>query len=490
LKETRIWHWVLRIACGLIGAYLARFLIAHYPQYFLPLYDLIPDKYQHLDLHPNLGRMVNDCSTAVYHLGLILGFLAFEVFRRDRKNVGLILTVGSVNGIGWALFQNWKWAPHVFPGIQFNFWRCWESSGGLSMGLAFGLAYFLVNRPMSDQERAVVASRRATAGPNFEWLLIFLGLTWLLSTVFRFQVPWQLPLPGWLAVGTRADVEWSAIFCAVVCAWAAAYYIIYRPRVTDRPTQSGRSSLGWDSTDLVALFLTTTLIVGLFLSYKQYYSIGQLALVDAGVTQLSKGMLFLTSFLGMDHAPAREIFADLGVVVMRLYVAGVMLLGLAWYLTHDRIVEEEKQAGTPVDGDPNLERLGLYLGLLSGLGLSVQYGLKGWFNTYKYDERIWDVRLQHALAPIYLAILLAIALWVLVRPLPCSLRGNVFPHATAAIWLVLLVQNAIAQAITGPLSDWQEQAFNIYYLVLFVITAVTVVHFQRRKKLKAQASPA
>jgi hypothetical protein len=482
LRETRIWHWVLRIACGLIGAYLARFLIVHYPQYFLPIYDLIPDKYQHLDLHPNLARMVGDCTTAVYHLGLIVGFAAFEVFRRDWKNVGLILAVGSVNGIGWALFQNWKWAPHVFPGVQFNFWRCWESSGGLSMGLAFGLAYFVVNRPMADKERAVVASRRATAGPNFEWLMIFLGLTWLLSTVFRLEVPWQLPLPGWLAVWIRPQVEWSAIFFAIVCAWGAAYYIVYRQRVTDEPMQSSRSSLAWDSNDLVALFLTSALIVGLFLSFKQYHSIGQLALVDAGVTQLRKGMLFLTSFLGQDHAPARGVSADLGVVVMRLYVAGAMILGLAWYLMNDRKIEEEKRAVTPVDGDPNLERLGLSLGLLGGLGLSLQYGLKGWFNTYKFDERIWDVRLQHALAPVYLVILLAVTLWILVRPLPRSFRGNIFPHAAAAMWLVLLMQNAIAQAITGPLSDWQELAFNIYYAVLFAITALIVAHFQWVKK--------
>ncbi len=52
------------------------------------------------------------------------------------------------------------------------------------------------------------------------------------------------------------------------------------------------------------------------------------------------------------------------------------------------------------------------------------------------------------------------------------------------MWLVLLMQNAIAQAITGPLSDWQELAFNIYYAVLFAITAVTVVHFQSLKKLE------
>jgi uncharacterized membrane protein len=123
--------------------------------------------------------------------------------------------------------------------------------------------------------------------------------------------------------------------------------------------------------------------------------------------------------------------------------------------------------------------------LFAGLGLSLQYGIKGWFNTYGYDERVWDRRLQHALAPDYLLMVFGIAVWVLVWPLPRNFRGNIFPHAAAAMWLVLLMQNAIAQAITGPLTDSNERAFSIYYGVLFAFTAVTVVHFQLVKKRAA-----
>jgi hypothetical protein len=170
---------------------------------------------------------------------------------------------------------------------------------------------------------------------------------------------------------------------------------------------------------------------------------------------------------------------------MRLYLAAVMLVGMGWYYLAQRKFAAEKQFGTPAAGDPNLERFGLALGLLAGLGLSLQYGIKGWFNTYGYDERVWDLRLQHALAPVYLLVALGISLWVLLSPLPRNFRGNIFPHAAAAMWLVLLVQNAIAQAITGPLTDSNERAFSIYYGVLFVLTAVTVVHFQLVKKRAA-----
>ena len=487
LKETRVWHWFLRIACGLTGAYLAQFLIEHYPQCFLPLYDSIQAQYEDLKANPNLRRMIIDCTEAVHHLGLILGFLAFEVWRRDWKNVGLILTAAIVNGIGWALFQTWKWAPSVFPGVQFNFWRCWESSGGLSMGFAFGMAYFLVNRPMSERERAIVASRRSVAGPNFEWLLIFLGLTWLLSTVFRLEVPWLIRFPQTLAdhFAHWKYLEWSSFFFAVVSVFAAAYYFVYRKRpiefgkgAANPPTQS--ASIEW-----VGLLLTAALVVGLFIPVEQFAEWGRSLQIDRVFNRLDKFLVNLTQSLGPDHARVRTRSFELGLTVMRLYLAAVILVGMGWYCLALRKFVAEKQSGTPAEGDPNLERLGLALGLLAGLGLSLQYGIKGWFNTYGYDERVWDRRLQHALAPDYLLMVFGIAVWVLVWPLPRNFRGNIFPHAAAAMWLVLLMQNAIAQAITGPLTDSNERAFSIYYGVLFAFTAVTVVHFQLVKKRAA-----
>ncbi|HEV8071274.1 MAG TPA: hypothetical protein VGP76_26405 [Planctomycetaceae bacterium] len=479
LRETRVWHWFLRIACGLIGASVARFLIMHYPQHFVPLYDSIQSQYEDLKDNPNLGRMMNDCTECVHHLGLCLGFLTFEVFRRDWKNVVLILTVGIVNGAGWALCQNWSWANHIWKDASFNFWRCWESSGGLSMGLAFGLAYFLVNRPMSDVERAKVASRRSIAGPNFEWLLIFLGLTWLLSIIFRLEVNWRLPLTPWLAVRLHRDyLEWSAFFFTVVCALGTAYYLANRPG----PSEGVRGPLA--RIEWVAVLLTGALIVGLFVPIEQYGAWARRLGIDGAIDQLSTAALGLTKFLGASHEPVRRRSGYSAVAVMQLGLGAVMLLGIGWCFVCHRKFENEKLATTPRDGDPNVERLGLYLGLFAGLGLSIQYGLKGVLNTYGYDEKVWDRRLQQVLSPIYLVLLLGMAAWILVRSLPRNFRGQIFPHAAAAIWLVLFVQNAIAQAITGPLTHWQEVAFNIYYVLLFAITAVTVVHFQSLKELE------
>jgi hypothetical protein len=47
---------------------------------------------------------------------------------------------------------------------------------------------------------------------------------------------------------------------------------------------------------------------------------------------------------------------------------------------------------------------------------------------------------------------------------------------------IVIVQNAIAQLVTGPISDWNEMAFNIYHVLPFAITAVIVWPLQTVKQ--------
>ena len=99
----------------------------------------------------------------------------------------LILTVGILNGAGWALLQNWSWAHVLWPDAKFNFWRCWESSGGISIGIAYGVAYFLVNRRMSGKEQTRIATAPSVGRFNFEWLVasgLLLLVGWI--TCFPF----------------------------------------------------------------------------------------------------------------------------------------------------------------------------------------------------------------------------------------------------------------------------------------------------------------
>ncbi len=284
------WDWVLRIGCGVAGAFLARAFFDYFPQIFLPLYNSLQSQYADLQSHPNLRRLINDNRAAMTHLGLYAGFLLAEVLRRDWRNVLLILVVGLVNGSGWSLCQNWKWAPGVWPNFSFNWWRCWESCGGISIGIAYGLAYYLVNRP-------------------------------------------------------------------------------FRGQPCTEPESGQRNS------------------------------------------------------------------------------------------------------------SPNVERFGAYLGLVVGLGFSLRNGLKGWANIYLGDEQYWGRLFWIIIGPLMLLSLAGLLLRIRLRPLPKGFAGDVFPHAYRLVWLVLIVQNIVAQLITGPYTAWNETVFSIYYLLLFVISAVILHHY-------------
>lgn len=296
-RRTSAGQWAFRIACGVGGVVLARILFDAFPEVFLPLYKTLKSQYLDAIANPkatqfdNLRRLHGDNFLAISHLGLYLGFLLYEVIRRDWRNTTLIVTVGLLNGLGWSACQNWSWAQSVWPGASFNFWRCWESSGGVSIGIALGVAYYLTNRRLTPQESAA-----------------------------RFA------------------------------------------------------------------------------------------------------------------------------------------------LAH-----------------PNLERFALALGLFIGLGVSLKNGLKGWANIYIGNEEYWSRLLTFTIGPLLLLGIVATAIWIWPNRLPKDYRGDLFPHAYALIWLVLILQNILGQLVTGPHTSWSENAFALYYVALFVVSGILVWHFNSIK---------
>ncbi len=298
-RPLRARDWLLRIGCGIGAAYAALQLFHAYPEIFLPFYKTMQAQYLDAITHPettafpNLRRLYGDNRLAIMHLGIYLGFLAYEIGRRDGKNVVLIATVGILNGLGWSLCQNWQWAQNLWPNWNFNFWRCWESSGGISIGIAYGVAYYLVNRPDSNE---------------------------------AMQARWQ-------------------------------------------------------------------------------------------------------------------------------------------------------------NARPSLERFGLYFGLLLGLGLSIKNGLRGWANIYIGNEDYWSRILTLIIGPLMLLGLLFLLRQLWRRPLPSPPQGDVFPRAYGIIWLVLIVQNILAQLVTGPHNNFSENAFCVYYAALFILSAAIVRHYHRLKTI-------
>jgi hypothetical protein len=208
-RPTRLIDWTGRVAGGIAGALIARALFNAWPDVFLPLHSSLAAQYADTVANPNLRRLINDNRNAVLHLGIYLGFLGYEVVRRDWRNTTLILTVGLVNGTGWALCQNWSWAPGIWPQAGFNWWRCWESSGGISIGIAYGLAYYLVNRPEAG---ATPETRNFDSDPkpNLERLGAYAGLICGLGLSIKNG------LKGWANIYVGHEDEWDRLLWRII----------------------------------------------------------------------------------------------------------------------------------------------------------------------------------------------------------------------------------------------------------------------------------
>jgi hypothetical protein len=125
-----------------LGAVAAGLTVRWFPQVFLPfysegLYDVAANK--------TCVRALDSIRTIAPHVGAFFGFLCFEVFRRDGRAVALMLVMALGFAIPFAIGGYW----HTFTdsALGLPWWKNWEMSIGLGGGLAFGLAFYLFNRP-------------------------------------------------------------------------------------------------------------------------------------------------------------------------------------------------------------------------------------------------------------------------------------------------------------------------------------------------------
>lgn len=163
-----------------------------------------------------------------------------------------------------------------------------------------------------------------------------------------------------------------------------------------------------------------------------------------------------------------------------LAVFGVVYVVSRLLARHEHVSLADSE---PILQEPNLERLGVYLGLLLGLGMSLKNGSRGWANIYWGDEWYWGSVFWRYIGPSMLVVLVLILLLVLFRRLPVRPQRDVFPHAGWLVALAIVFQNVIAQTITGPISSWGEMVFNLYYFLLFLLSAVILYHYHVVKRL-------
>ena len=112
----------------------------------------------------------------------------------------------------------------------------------------------------------------------------------------------------------------------------------------------------------------------------------------------------------------------------------VAIFGIGY---HYRASREASRAGSALSELPNLERWGVFLGLVYGLGLTVRKGLKGATNIYFSDENYWDAIFWNWISLAMLICLVVGIIKLLSRRIPWRLRTDLFPGAYGIIWLLV-----------------------------------------------------
>jgi hypothetical protein len=375
--------------------------------------------------------------------------------------------------------------------------------------MAFGVAYFLVNR---KEAREAQVARELRLGSTT------LSLAWLLAAGLLLLVGWTQFWPAArdlraaAAQGTSSAGDAWGVICfgaAVACLLAALVHRFLNGKVSE--IQSLEHWVGIGLMLVLGWFIRNEVTAGFGDGVRQPSWTG---LLEPGNIYFSVVVAYCFVRLpGRAWRPAPRAVADIGdfnaepaaapsgldwlatylcLTVILIAAIGVRLVtwwqapvwfgvvgaayGIGYYLLTAR------QANGDCACDPNLERWGAFVGLLYGLGLSLRKTLKGVGNVYLGDENYWDRVCWKWVALVMLVCLLAGFVWLLHKRLPKNFRGDRFPHAAAIMWLVLVAQNVMAQVVTGPVfgprASWNNLMFNLLYVLLFALTAVVVYHFQ------------
>ncbi len=155
-RPLRLQDWATRIACGIAGAVAAAIFVRVFPQLFLPFYS---EGVYNVPEYKTCQRALESIQTIAPNVGVLLGFLAYEIARRDRRAVAMILTLALGFAIPFSVGGYWQTMDD--SPIQIDWWKNWEMTIGLGGGLAFGLAFWMFNRPTDAVQPALGSWSRA-----------------------------------------------------------------------------------------------------------------------------------------------------------------------------------------------------------------------------------------------------------------------------------------------------------------------------------------
>lgn len=126
-KPLRFKDSMIRLTFGIVGAVIAVSITIFKPEWINPLYGSV--NYNDLITCPDCVRTLSTSLTSMIWIGLFAGLFAFEIFRKDWRNVKLALTMGLGFALAFSIFAFWHFGP-TFSTLPIDWWKNWEMSIG------------------------------------------------------------------------------------------------------------------------------------------------------------------------------------------------------------------------------------------------------------------------------------------------------------------------------------------------------------------------
>lgn len=178
-KPPTKFTWIARFSFGIGGALIGYYITIFIPQLINPLYGTV-DYSNCLDCE----RTLSTSASSMALLGAYLGFLLFELLRKECRGSLMALIMGVGFGLAFSIFAFWHYGNEV-TGVSFDWWKLWEMSIGFYGGATIGICYYLFNRPLNDDEVLLVMEQPFSSHRNAEKLL---GVDFAMAFAIGFSI--------------------------------------------------------------------------------------------------------------------------------------------------------------------------------------------------------------------------------------------------------------------------------------------------------------
>ncbi|MHA1681060.1 MAG: hypothetical protein ACTSUE_08630 [Promethearchaeota archaeon] len=244
-KKTVPSDWYLRFAFGIAGALVGWAIFIAFPQILVPAFNQVPDYYDFVAC-PQCERALLTARSSIILFGIFAGLLAYEMYKKDWRNVMLAVVIGLGFALSFSIGALWFFSPHPWLG-----WKTWEMTIGCGAGVTFGFAYYLFNKKMDPLESRRVKESSIKPGEVITGVnvTIFLALALIVYNGLNGSGLWDNYFTDEL-VGPELSSLMATVLLAITGVVSSIFLILclvssfnHKKRLVRDPDLSGAGSI-------------------------------------------------------------------------------------------------------------------------------------------------------------------------------------------------------------------------------------------------------